>query len=142
MNPWKIAQTPEEGGLSSRALLDYLDALKASGIRQHSLMVVKNGCLAASIHHAPHTPHTPHICYSMSKPFTSAAAGFAVAEGLLRYDDRVIDVLCDKAPPSPDPDTVTTGRLNTSAAICRHSGLIAPPPEMMTFSGRMPSSIA
>ena len=103
MTPWKIAETREAGGLSSRALLDYLDALRALGIRQHSLMVIKNGHLAASIHHAPYTQHTPHICYSLSKPFTSVAAGFAVAEGLLRYDDRVIDVLRDEAPQAPDP---------------------------------------
>ncbi|MGN1369352.1 MAG: serine hydrolase domain-containing protein [Aristaeellaceae bacterium] len=120
MNPWRIAQTPEEGGLSSRALLDYLDALEASGIRQHSLMVVKNGCLAASIHHAPYTQSTPHICYSLSKPFTSAAAGFAVAEGLLRYDDRVIDVLCDKAPSAPD---AFLSRVTLHHLLCMSSGL-------------------
>ncbi|MGN0779548.1 MAG: serine hydrolase domain-containing protein [Aristaeellaceae bacterium] len=103
MNPWKMAQTPEEGGLSSRALLDFLDAGRAAGIELHSVMVIKNGYLAASIHHASYTSQTPHVCYSMSKPFTSAAAGLAVAEGLLRYDDRVVDVLCDKAPHPSDP---------------------------------------
>ena len=102
MNPWRIAETPEEAGLSSRALLDYLDALEASGMEQHSVMVIKNGMLAAGMHFAPHTEKTPHICYSISKPFTSAAAGFAVAEGLLDWDDRVLDVLADKAPTHPD----------------------------------------
>ena len=66
MNPWKIASVPEEAGLSSRALLDYLDAIQASGIEQHSVMVVKDGMLAANIHYAPHTQKTPHICFSMS----------------------------------------------------------------------------
>ena len=56
-------ETPEAGGLSSRALLDYLDALAASGIAQHSVMVVKDGRLAASIHHAPYTQRSPHICH-------------------------------------------------------------------------------
>lgn len=120
MKPWKIAQTPEEGGLSSRALLAYLDALEAAGIEQHSLMVIKNGCLAASIHHAPHTANTPHVCYSMSKPFTSAAAGFAVAEGRLRYDDRVIDVLRDEAPKEPD---ARLARVTLHHLLCMSSGL-------------------
>lgn len=102
-NPWIVAHTPEEGGLSSRALLDYIDAIKETGIEQHSVMVVKRGVLAASIHYAPYTEKTPHICYSMSKPFTSMAAGFAISEGLLSLSDRVIDVLKDEAPENPDP---------------------------------------
>ena len=120
MNPWTIANTPEEGGLSSRALLDYLDAIKASGIEQHSVMVVKDGVLAANIHYAPHTQKTPHICFSMSKPFTSMAAGFAVSEGLLSLSDRVIDVLRENAPDNPDPylQKVTLHHL-----LCMGSGL-------------------
>ena len=120
MNPWTVVSTPEEGGLSSRALLDFLDAAESAGIELHSVMVVKRGKLAASMHFAPHTPKTPHICYSMSKPFTSMAAGFAVSEGLLSLDDRVIDVLADKAPEAPDPwlSQVTLRHL-----LCMGSGL-------------------
>ncbi|MBR5287674.1 MAG: serine hydrolase [Clostridia bacterium] len=103
MTPWKLVNTPEEAGLSSRAMLDLLDAAKAADIQLHSVMVIKDDKLAVNMHFAPHTQKTPHICYSVSKPFTSAAAGFAVAEGLLRWDDRVIDVLCDSAPANPDP---------------------------------------
>lgn len=121
MNPWKIASCPEEAGLSSRALLDYLDALAASGIEQHSLMVVKNGMLAANIHFGPHTQKTPHICYSLSKPFTSVAAAFAVSEGLLRWDDCVIDVLADKAPQNPDP---YLAQVTLHHLLCMGSGLV------------------
>lgn len=103
MNPWLTVNTPEEAGLSSRALLDYLDAVERSGIEQHSVMVVKNGRLAADIHYAPHDRHTPHVCYSMSKPFTSVAVGFAISEGRLHLSDRVVDILADKAPATPDP---------------------------------------
>ena len=98
MIPWKIANTPEEAGLSSQALLDFLDAAKAAGIALHSVMVIKDDLLAASMHFAPHTAKTPHVCYSVSKPFTSVASGFAVKEGLLDWNDRVLDVLADSAP--------------------------------------------
>lgn len=100
---WQIARVPEEAALSSRALLDYMDAVAASGMEHHSVMIYRRGTLAASLHFAPHTADTPHICYSLSKPFTSAAAGLAVSEGLLAYDDRVLDVLPEAAPPDPDP---------------------------------------
>ena len=43
MQPWKIAQTPEEAGLSSEGILSYLDAVEASGIEHHSILVLKNG---------------------------------------------------------------------------------------------------
>lgn len=121
MNPWTIANTPEEAGLSSRALLDFLDAAESAGIELHSVMVVKDGKLAANMHFAPHTQKTPHICYSMSKPFTSMAAGFAISEGLLSLDDRVVDVLADKAPANPDPwlASVTLRHL-----LCMGSGLV------------------
>ncbi|MBR5225545.1 MAG: serine hydrolase [Clostridia bacterium] len=120
MNPWIIVNTPEEAGLSSRAMLDFLDAAQAADIQLHSVMVVKDGKLAANMHFAPHTQKTPHVCYSVSKPFTSVAAGFAVQEGLLRWDDRVLDVLSDCAPENPDPwlEQVTLHHL-----LCMGSGL-------------------
>ena len=120
MNPWILVNTPEEAGLSSRAMLDFLDAAQAAEIQLHSVMVIKDGKLAANMHFAPHTQKTPHVCYSVSKPFTSVAAGFAVQEGLLRWDDRVLDVLCDCAPENPDPwlEQVTLHHL-----LCMGSGL-------------------
>ena len=32
MQPWSVARVPEEAALSSRALLDYLYAVQASGM--------------------------------------------------------------------------------------------------------------
>ena len=101
VQPWKIAQTPEEAGVSSAGILKYLDAVKESGIEHHSILVLKNGMLACKMNFAPYDDQTPHILFSLSKSFCSAAAGFAVQEGLLRWDSRVLDVLSDKAPENP-----------------------------------------
>lgn len=124
MIPWTIAAAPEEVGLSSQALLDFLDAAKSAGITMHSLMLIKDGTLAASVHAAPYTAQTPHICYSMTKPFTSLAAGFAVQEGLLHLDDRVIDVLREQAPEHPDPwlsEVTLHHLLSMSSGLCQKS---------------------
>ena len=103
MNEWiEKAAFPEDAGLSSKGILNYLDAVAEEGFEPHSLMILKNGKLACSIAYAPYDVHTPHVLYSLSKSFTSAAAGFAVAEGLLRWDSRVVDVLADDAPDNPD----------------------------------------
>ena len=45
----------------------------------------------------------PHTLFSLSKSFCSMAAGMAVYEGLLSYDDSVADVLRDSLPEGYDP---------------------------------------
>ena len=73
--PWKIALVPENAGLSSRGILNYLDAVKESGIEPHSILVLKDGMLACKMNFAPYDDQTPHILFSLSKSFCSAAAG-------------------------------------------------------------------
>ena len=107
MLPWKIAKTPEEAGLSSRMLLKYLDAVEASGLEHHSITVVRNGYLVCGLNYAPFRSDEPHVLFSLSKLFCSAAAGFAVEEGLLEWDSLVCDVLKDDLPETVS-DTVKT----------------------------------
>jgi CubicO group peptidase (beta-lactamase class C family) len=62
----------------------------APDIEPHSMMILRHGQLIAAGWWAPYSPGRKHLLYSLSKSFTSAAAGFAVAEGLLALDDPVI----------------------------------------------------
>ena len=120
MKPIEIAAYPEEAGVSSAAVLRFLDALEASGIELHAMTVLHHGKQALSASFAPCSADEPHVLYSVSKSFTSAAVGFAVEEGLLSYDSRVLDILSDDAPENPDPwlQTVTLHHL-----LCMGSGL-------------------
>ncbi len=102
MEQWTKVKIPEDAGLSSRGLLNYLDAVaNAPEVEHHAIMVLRHGKLAATMNFAPYDNQTPHMLFSLSKSFTSAAAGFAVAEGLLRWDSKVLEVLPDKAPENP-----------------------------------------
>ena len=101
MKPWENVSVPEEAGISSKGLLRYLDAVEAAGLEHHSILIWKDGKLACKLNFAPYDDQTPHVLFSLSKSFTSAAAGFAVSEGLLRWDSKVVDVLKDKAPAHP-----------------------------------------
>jgi CubicO group peptidase (beta-lactamase class C family) len=56
-------------------------------------MVVRHGRVVTEGWWAPYSADRPHLLYSLTKSFTSVAVGFAVADGLLRLDDRVGDVL-------------------------------------------------
>ena len=92
---------PEDAGISSRGILNYLDAVKEAGLEHHAVWVLRHGQVAAKINFAPYDDHTPHMLFSLSKSFCSAAAGFAVQEGLLQWDTKLIDVLPEKFPENP-----------------------------------------
>ena len=91
---------PEALGLSSRAVLRFLKSRGGAGL--HSLALVRDG-KAYSLSVAPWRADTPHTLYSLSKSLVSMAAGIAVGEGLLSYDDRVSEVLADCLPTGHDP---------------------------------------
>ncbi len=92
---------PEEAGISSQGICNYIAAREEAGLEHHAIWVMRRGKVAAKLVYAPYDDHTPHMLFSLSKSFCSAAAGFAVAEGLLRWDTRLIDVLPEKFPQNP-----------------------------------------
>ncbi len=83
--------TPAAEGVAADAVDALLDALEgAPAIDPHSLMLLRHGKLIAAGWWAPYTADRRHLLYSLSKSFTSTAAGLAVADGVLRLDDPVI----------------------------------------------------
>jgi CubicO group peptidase (beta-lactamase class C family) len=83
--------TPAAQQTDPAAILAFLDAVEARpGLEMHSLMVVRHGQVVAEGWWAPYSAAGRHLLYSLSKSFTSAAAGFAQAEGLLDLDDPVV----------------------------------------------------
>jgi CubicO group peptidase (beta-lactamase class C family) len=83
--------TPAEQQVDPAAVLAFLDALEERpDIEMHSVMVVRHGSVVAEGWWAPYSADRPHLLYSLSKSFTSTAAAFARAEGLLDLDDTVV----------------------------------------------------
>src|ERR1700742_1410044 len=83
--------TPADQDVDPAAILAFLDAVEARpDIEMHSLMVVRHGHVVAEGWWAPYSAGQRHFLYSLSKSFTSTAAGFARAEGLLDLDDPVV----------------------------------------------------
>ena len=96
------AKSPEEVGVSSKAINDMLDDFKMSGVEVHSIMILRHNKVAYESWAYPFTPDTPHIMYSVSKSFTSTAVGFAIDEGLLSLETKFIDVFPEFAKKFPD----------------------------------------
>ena len=84
---------PSAEGMDAQSVLALLDRLAERSVECHSIMVVRHGRVIAEGWWAPYSADRPHLLYSLTKSFTSVAVGFAVADGLLRLDDRVADVL-------------------------------------------------
>ncbi len=97
--------TPAAQGVNAASIINFLDALDRNGHEMHSLMIVRRGSVVAAGWWAPHRADAPHVMFSVSKSFTSTAAGFAVAEGLLSVDDKVASFFPDKLPENP-PDNL------------------------------------
>jgi len=92
--------TPEAQGVSSAALLDFVNSLDQLDAL-HGLVVVRHGKVVAEGWWKPYSAEHPHVLYSLSKSFTSTAVGLAVAEGKLSLDDEVLKFFPEDAPANP-----------------------------------------
>ena len=96
----KAWRSPEEARVSSAGLLAFLDDWEKhrGEVQFHSMILLRDGKTVFRMDFAPYDGRTPHMLYSLSKSFTSAAAGFAVAEGRLRWDSSVTEILPEEIP--------------------------------------------
>ena len=78
-----------------------LDRFYRKGIEMHGFMLLRHGQVCAEGSWAPYRPDVPHTMFSFSKSLTSTAIGFAVQEGILSLDDRLVDIFPEKCPPQP-----------------------------------------
>jgi len=90
--------SPEAQGISSSAILSFVEAADRDIDSLHSLMLLRHGKVVAEGWWAPYAPDIPHMLFSLSKSFTSSAIGLAIAEGLLTVDDYVLSFFPDEAP--------------------------------------------
>jgi CubicO group peptidase (beta-lactamase class C family) len=92
---------PEEQGVSSARLLDFVQAADRDIDAMNSFMLVRHGRVVAEGWWAPYNAKSRHELYSLSKSFTSTAVGMAIAEGKLSLDDEMIKIFPEDAPSDP-----------------------------------------
>jgi len=111
--------TPESQGISSSALLAFVEEADQKLDALHSIMIVRHGRVVMEGWWAPYAASEPHMMFSLSKSFTSTAVGLAIADGKISVDDTVLSFFPDDAPPDPSANlkamrirdllTMTTG---------------------------------
>lgn len=85
-------------------LMDLRD-IQATG-ELNSVMVLKDGKILDEWYDVCYGPDFLNICWSMSKTFTATAVGFAVQDGLLSLDDKVVGFFDSDVLPETVSDTL------------------------------------
>lgn len=117
--------TPEMQGVSSDVLGKLFDAMDASGIDFHSVMVMRNGFVIGEGWWAPYAPPYKHSLYSLSKSFTSCGVGLAINERHFTVESQVISFFPKLLPAQVSPNLAA---LKVKHLLTMNTGhAIAPP---------------
>jgi CubicO group peptidase (beta-lactamase class C family) len=90
--------TPEEQGIASRAIADFISTAEKSNMGLHSFMLLRHGQVVAEGWWHPWSRESPHMLFSLSKSFTSTAVGLAVAERRLTVENTLLSFFPSDSP--------------------------------------------
>jgi CubicO group peptidase (beta-lactamase class C family) len=100
-NPDLPRSSPEAQGVSSAAVLSFIEVADRDIDSMNSFMLLRHGHVVAEGWWFPYNAGSPHTLFSLSKSFTSTAVGLAIAEGKLSLDDQVLKFFPENAPANP-----------------------------------------
>lgn len=101
----------------------FLDINHISSSDLHSLLIVQDGKITYERYGIGHDKDEVHILWSATKTFTALAAGFAQQEGLLDWDDLLIEHLPDSLLQLRDTAEEGWNRLTLHQLAIMSSGL-------------------
>jgi CubicO group peptidase (beta-lactamase class C family) len=93
---------PEMEGISSKGIIDFLNAIDTGKIELHSFIFMRHGKIVSEGWWNPYGPDLKHLMYSASKTFAATGIGLAVAENKLKLTDKVVSFF-----PASLPDTLS-----------------------------------
>ncbi len=118
--------SPEAQGLSSYDILSFIETVEKEHIELHSLIIMRHGHIVTEGYWAPFSQHKVHRMFSAGKVVVSTAILFAIQEGLLKLDDRIVDFFPESIPENPSENlkkmniyhllTMTTGHIEDTFA--------------------------
>lgn len=93
--------TPESVGIHSETIEWLLDQLESGFTEPHGLMIMRHGKICAEGWWNPFAPGIRHGLQSHSKTYAATAVGIAYTEGILKLDEKIIDIFPEFAPVNP-----------------------------------------
>ncbi len=112
--------TPESVGIPSGAVGRLLDQLESGFTEPHGLMIMRHGKVCAEGWWTPYAPGLRHGLQSLSKTYSATAVGIAYTEGLLKLEDRLIDLFPDQSPREPSDNLK---KLTVRDVLCMGCGM-------------------
>ena len=85
----------KENGISAAAILRYLKRFDEIGGENHGMIVIKDGKKVFERYCYPYSADMPHTMFSVTKCLVSTAVGFAVEEGKLSLQDKILPYFKD-----------------------------------------------
>ena len=90
---------PSEVEINGDAVSALLDDLDKAGPERQTLLIYRAGALAVEDYRWPYRVDRIRMMHSVTKSFTSAAIGLALAEGRFRLQDKVVNFFPEHLPP-------------------------------------------
>lgn len=88
--------TPEEAGISSQVVTEFIKKLEKLGAASHGFLFMKGDKIFAEGYWAPFHKDFCHRQYSQTKSFVGVAIGLLQEEGKLSLDDKIVDYFPEK----------------------------------------------
>ncbi len=96
------AETPESVGIDSSVIVKMTEEMSYRGINVHSLMILRDNKVACEAWSKPLNAEIPHMVYSISKSFLATAYGFALDEGRITRETKLVEVFPEIRPKKKD----------------------------------------
>ena len=87
-----VRTSPEAMGISSKDIIEFIEALENSGTEMHGMTILRHGAVVAGGWWKPYAPTLPHGSQSLTKTVTGTAYGIAELEGILSKKELVVDI--------------------------------------------------
>ncbi len=125
--------TPADEAVSQVYIDSFERALERGDIIPRGYMLLRNAKVVAERYWPPYSPENKVWVYSLSKSFAATAIGFAVDEGLLSLEDRVVDFFVEKAPAEPSENLIKMHVHHLLSMNTGHASEPIPPLEKALF---------
>lgn len=112
--------TPESVGIDSGDIEWLLDRLESGFTEPHGLMIMRHGKICAEGWWNPYAPGIRHGLQSHSKTYAATAIGIAYTEGIVKLDERIIDIFPEHAPEQPSENLK---KLTVHDVLCMGCGM-------------------
>ena len=88
--------TPEQAGISSDRVADFISVLERRGFATHSVLMMKGDKLFAEYYWAPFNKDFCHRMYSQTKSYVAIALGLLEEDGLVDLDKPMVSYFPEK----------------------------------------------